>query len=91
MRVLYRSRLSRSRHAEPVYEQAGPTKFCCAEMCRWWGRLIGFGVHGCSASTSKTVNLYLSHPQANGKVVCEVVPADFCPWCGEAVEPCRVK
>lgn len=69
----------------------GPVKFCCADMCRWWGRLIGFGVRGCPTSTSQDVNLYLDRPQANGKTAVEVVPVTFCPFCGAAVETCRVK
>lgn len=71
--------------------QSGRIKFCCVEMNRWWGRLIGFGVRDCSESTSRDVNLFLTHPQANGMAVLEAVPVQCCPWCGEAVEVCRVK
>ena len=74
----------------PVYRQ-GQVSWCCAEMCRWWGLLVGFGVRGCAASTSRTVNLFLDRPQASGKTAVEVVPLDFCPWCGQAVETCQVK
>jgi len=71
--------------------QAAPVKWCCAEMCRWWNVLIGFGVRGHDASTSQEVNLYRELPQANGRVIVEVVPIQCCPWCGETVEPCREK
>ena len=43
-----------------------------------------FGVHG-QASTSKTVNAYLTRPQANGKTALEVVPIDYCPFCGNKI------
>jgi hypothetical protein len=71
-----------------VFRQ-GPVAFCCTEMCRWWGVLVGFGVRGHAATTSRTVNLFLSRPQANGPQVLEVVPVDYCPWCGEVVHVCR--
>jgi hypothetical protein len=60
-------------------------------MCRWWGVLIGFGVRDCPASTDRDVNLFVDRPQANGKSVVETVPVAHCPWCGQAVENCRVK
>jgi hypothetical protein len=73
-----------------VYEQIG-VSFCCREMERQWDRLIGFGAKDCPRSTSRDVNLFTLRPQANGKPVLEVTPFAFCPWCGEAAEPCRVK
>ena len=79
MRVTYKTKQGGN-----VYEETG-TDFCCTGMTQWWGRLIGFGVSGVS-STSRTVNLYLSRPQANGKTVLEIMPIDYCPFCGEAVE-----
>lgn len=75
--------------AAVVYEQ-GPVDFCCVGMARWWGMLFGFGVHG-HASTNKTVNAYLSRSQTNSKPAVEVVPIDYCPFCGEAVEVSRAK
>jgi hypothetical protein len=89
MRVMYRAE-SRSPRLPTVY-RAGAVKWCCAEMCRWWGVLVGFGVRGCAASTGRDVNLFIDRPQANGKSVIETVPATFCPWCGQLVETCRVK
>ncbi len=89
MRVFCRS--CPSKMGEPVYKQTAPIKFCCAEMCRWWNVLIGFGVLGYERSTSREVNLCLPRPQANGCALVEVVPVEFCPWCGEAVEACRRK
>jgi hypothetical protein len=88
MRVSYQSAPSATR--EPVYRQTA-VKFCCATLCQWWGVLIGFGCRGCQASTCRDVCLYLDRPQANGGIVLEVVPVEHCPWCGEAVETCRVK
>jgi hypothetical protein len=82
MRVFYKAEVS-------VYRQ-GAVRWCCTGMARWWGVLVGFGVRDC-ASTSRTVNIYLNRPQANGKTAVEVVPIDCCPWCGEAVEVCRSK
>jgi hypothetical protein len=89
MRVSYRSVPSVKPHLPTVYRQ-GSVTFCCASMARWWGVLVGFGVRGCP-STGRTVNLYLDRPQTNGKTAVEVVPVDFCPWCGEAVSVCRNK
>ena len=89
MRVFYRGQPSSS--GETVYEQVGPTTFCCASMCRYWCVLIGFGILGHSRSTSREVNLSVPRSQANGSTVAEVVPIDFCPWCGEAVDVCRRK
>ena len=89
MRVCYTARqVSRSL---PVVYQQGPVRFCCESMCRWWGLLVGFGVLGHSASTSRDVCLYLSRPQVNGVQSLEVVPVQHCPWCAEAIEPCREK
>ncbi len=76
----------RSKSGTPVYEQVAPVKFCCAGMCRWWNILIGFGIVGHERSTSKEVNLCVPRAQANGRALVEVVPIEFCPWCGEAVE-----
>jgi hypothetical protein len=42
-------------------------------------------------TTSREVNLLASRPQASGTPILEMVPVDFCPWCGEPVETCRVK
>lgn len=86
MRVFYRSECARR---VTVYRQ-GKVRFCCAEMCRRWGVLIGFGAKGC-ASTSRDVCLYLDRPQAHGPAVLELVPVTCCPWCGEPVEVCREK
>jgi hypothetical protein len=33
----------------------------------------------------------MNRQQAGGRFIVEMVPVEFCPWCGEAVEPCRVK
>jgi hypothetical protein len=89
VRVFYRGQSSPS--GETVYEQAGPVTFCCASMCRYWHVLVGFGVLGSDRSTSRDVNLSIMRAQANGRTLTEVVPIDFCPWCGQAVECCRRK
>src|SRR5262245_55577117 len=52
MRVFYRASQGRT---GTVYERTGPAKFCCVEMCRWWGVLIGFGMRGCERSTISEV------------------------------------
>jgi hypothetical protein len=75
----------------PVTYQQGPVLFCCARLCQWWGRLVGFGVRDCSASTDCGVNLYFDRPQANGSTAVELVPIDHCPFCGAPVETVRVK
>ena len=87
MRVSYRS------VPGPVvtFEQAGPAKWCCADMARRWGALVAFGVRGQQRTTNREVNLQTPLPQANGKVLAGVTAIQFCPWCGEAVEVCRVK
>src|ERR1700737_2771993 len=89
MRVFYRSVQSWTPDGEAIYQQ-GPVKFFCASMCQWWGQLVGFGARGAS-STSMEVSLYSERPQANGKAVLELVPVDFCPWCGEGIETVRTK
>ncbi len=86
MRVYYRA----VRSAVTTYE-ATRVAFCCAAMKRFWGRLVGFGVRGCARSTSADVNLFADRAQAGGKSVLEVTAIACCPWCGEAIEPCRVK
>jgi hypothetical protein len=89
MRVVYRSRRPAGREA--AYEVAEPVKCCCGQMQRRWGRLIDFGVPGYPQTTSREVNLALTVPQANGGTVLELVPIEFCPWCGEEIEACREK
>ena len=90
MRVFYRVPRCARRSAVTVYE-ATRVVFCCEEMKRHWGRLVGFGVRGCPHSTSRDVNLQMVRPQANGGHVVEVTPVAHCPWCGETVEICREK
>jgi hypothetical protein len=89
MRVCYRSRPAKA--AGVVYQAVGRVQYCCERMRQQWGRLIGFGVLGHRASTSREVNLASAVPQANGRTVLEVVPIECCPFCGETVETCRVK
>lgn len=88
MRVVYRARAPRG--AATVYESKD-VRFCCERMRRWWGVLIGFGVRGCPASTSREVNLFHSRSQVGSAAALEVVAIDHCPFCGESVETCRVK
>jgi len=71
--------------------QTGQPVFCCEELARQWGRLLGFGVQGHRWTTSLNVNLYSMLPQIGREPVCVLAPIHFCPWCGEAVEVCRVK
>jgi hypothetical protein len=85
MQVFYRV----VRRALIVYEQTRVV-FCCEAMREQWGRVIGFGAKGCSRSTSRDVNSYHCHPQKKGFIV-ELVPIQFCPFCGQVVETCRVK
>jgi hypothetical protein len=89
MRVVYRVLRPRRPGAPLTYQQAEPVKRCCADMARWWGNLIGFGVRDVPASTSAAVNLWRDRPQANGRTILEVVPIQRCPWCGEPIETCR--
>jgi hypothetical protein len=89
MRVCYRARPAK--RPGLVYELDDGVRCCCEGMRRHWNRLIGFGAPGCRASTSREVNLASARPQANGRFVWELFPISFCPWCGEAVEVCRVK
>jgi hypothetical protein len=93
MRVFYRVRRHKLPTCPPpvVYETARPVQWCCARMCQWWERLVGFGVRDCLASTDRGVNLYFDRSQANGTVAVEIVPIDHCPFCGVPVETCRVK
>lgn len=88
MQVFYSARQRNPRL--PVVYRLGRVRFCCHEMERRWGILVAFGVSG-RDTTSKTVNLCVSVPQANGGSVLAVTPIDFCPWCAEPVEACRVK
>jgi len=89
MRVRYRSRSART--AETVYEQVGDVRFCCEAMRERWGLLIGFGALGHRRSTDRAVNLYSVVTQANGTSLLGMTPVDFCPFCGEPIETCRVK
>src|SRR5205085_1660362 len=87
-RVLPRPPSAPRRAGAPVvYEQAAPVKWCCEGLCRRWVVLIGFGVRGHDASTSRTVKLYSDRPQATGRAALGVVPVACGPFCGEAVEP----
>jgi hypothetical protein len=88
VRVFYRSRPAKS---AVVFEAARRVEWCCADMCRQWGRLIGFGVPGHPHTTDRDVNIVATVPQANGGAVLEIVPIAFCPFCGQAVETVRVK
>jgi hypothetical protein len=90
MQVFYRAVRGARRAAVTTYE-ATRVVFCCAAMERQWGRLIGFGVRGCARSTSRDVNLFGDRAQVGGRTILEVTAIAFCPWCGETVEPCRVK
>jgi hypothetical protein len=74
-----------------VYEQAGPVKFCCAEMCQEWNILVGFGIKGHPRTTSREVNVFTQHPQASGSILVGITEIRYCPWCGERIELCRVK
>jgi hypothetical protein len=93
VKVFYRVRRAKRKSTPEgvVYETARPVQWCCADMCRWWDRLFAFGVPGYPHSTSRGVNLAATIQQANGGSVLEVVPIAFCLFCGESVEPCRVK
>lgn len=89
---LYRSRPGRTvRGPEVVYEQVGEPVFCCEEMRRNWGVMAGFAVRSAPRSTSKEINLWNRLPQASGFRTWALVEIHFCPFCGEAVEACRVK
>jgi hypothetical protein len=90
MRVFYRACSGHHPLAPVVYEQTDVT-FCCDTLCRCWDVLVGFGVKGCLRSTSREVGIFTSHAQANGKPVVGVMPVDFCPFCGEVIQTCRVK
>jgi hypothetical protein len=57
MKMYYRAKLARV-GTEIVYSQTGQPVFCCEEMARQWGRLLGFGVQGHGWTTSREVNLY---------------------------------
>jgi hypothetical protein len=89
MLVFYRLARRQRRAAYPVYELTR-LAFCCTAMERKWGRVIGFGAKDCKASTSRDVNLHSLRPQVSGAVV-EHVAVNFCPFCGERIEICRVK
>jgi hypothetical protein len=92
MRVTYRSLPGRGlKGPVAVYEQVGPVSFCCADMCREWGLLIGFGIKGHPRTTSREVNLQTLHPQSSGSIVQGITEIRCCPWCGQEVEVCRVK
>jgi hypothetical protein len=81
MRVFYRVRCARR---VATYEVTRVV-FCCGEMERHWGRLIGFGVRGCKTSTSADVNLFTDRAQVGGKTILETTAIAACPWCGETV------
>jgi len=74
----------------PVCEQVDAPALSCEGMARQWVRLIGFGVPGWR-TTSRTVNLCVPVPQANGGTVLAVTPIDYCPWCAAPVETVGAK
>jgi hypothetical protein len=86
MRVFYRC----VRCALSVYQQSRVV-FCCETMREKWGKLIGFGARDVAACTSRGVNLFIDREQASGRSILELVPIQHCPFCGEAIETCRVK
>jgi len=86
MKVFYRS----LRRTLVVYQQTRAV-FCCAEMARRWGKLLGFGARGIAACTSREMSLFLDRAQANGRTILEVVPIRCCPFCGEEIEIVREK
>jgi len=88
MQVFYRTLRRKACNLPVTYEQTS-VKFCCMEIERQWGRLLGFGVRSHPRSTSHEVNLYVIHPQVSGFVL-EVVPIGFCPFCGCAVKVTKV-
>lgn len=79
------------RAVEVVDEVEGPVRFCCAGRCRVRSELIGFGVRGHAASTSREVNTFTDKAQAGGGTVCVLTEIQHCPFCGEPVETVRVK
>jgi len=91
MQVFYRVRPGHHPITPFVIEQDGHPAPCCEDMRSHWGTLIGFGVKDCPRSGSKEVNIWTRIPQAKGGYVWSVTPICFCPWCGKAVEICRVK
>lgn len=90
MRVYYRCVNHPAQPGLTLYQQ-GRVDFCCIGMCRWWGRLIGFGARSHPVSTNREVNLFTDRPQPDGSPVLVMVPIDFCPFCGEIIEVHRVK
>jgi hypothetical protein len=88
--VFYRAVQGTRRIASPVYEAVRAVP-CCAEMNRQWERFVCFGAHGHRCSTDRSVTIFTARPQTNGKMVQEVAAIAFCPWCGAAVVPVRVK
>lgn len=86
MRVFYRV-LCRSLR---TYAQTN-VAFCCPAMALQWGKLIGFGAKSIAACTSRDVSLFIDRPQANGRIILEIVPIQHCPFCGEAIEMVREK
>jgi len=86
MRVFYRA----LRRSVLVYRQT-KVSFCCTEMTRQWGKLLGFGARDIPACTSREVNLFIDRHQANGRTILQLVPIRHCPFCGEFVEMIREK
>jgi hypothetical protein len=69
-----------------VYELTEAVRFCCAEMRREWGVLIGFGVNGRPRTTSREVNLLGLRQCPVGTIIPALTEIRFCPWCGETIE-----
>jgi hypothetical protein len=92
MRVFYRALPGHPvRGPEVVYEQAGSPSFCCEGMRGHWGTMIGFGARNAPRSTDREVNVWTRIEQARGLFTWGLVAVNHCPFCGEAVEICRVK
>ena len=75
---------------ETVYEQADVC-FCCEEMQREWGIMLGFGICGHACTTSREVNLFGLHQYSTGTIIPSIIEIRFCPWCGEEIVVVRVR
>lgn len=87
MRVSYRACTCKG---ATVYEQTDVC-FCCEDMRREWGIMLGFGICGHPRTTSREVNLFGLHQYSTGTIIPSICEIRFCPWCGEEIVVIRVR
>jgi len=87
IRIRYRLRNVAGRFRLRDFD-AQPVSFCCASMTASWGNVVEMGLHGYPIGCNvRPLILTAAYPLSDGEVGYTVTPLDWCPWCGERLEP----